>query len=155
MSMDKEKNILENIRSKQPGYPDAEFFEQMAERVIAEHSSPFARTPFYKKPVVRWIAAAAITIPFVFFLARNNQPGSGVSPVAGLDVPQEVILEYVEEQEEEGVLMAFKAENTADNSSVRKTVRQLTEEVRTEEISEYLIEEYGDWEGSEEAYLYY
>lgn len=154
--MDKEKNILDNIRPKQPGYPDAEFFEQMAKNVIAEHSSPFVKTPFYKTPVVRWAAAAAVLIPFVFFFARNNQSSSQADLLAELDIlPQESIREYVEAQNEESVLLAVDAVYFKENSAVKKTVNQLTEGIETEEISDYLLDEYGDWESIEEAYLYY
>lgn len=153
MSMDKERNILEQIRSRQPDYPDPEFFGKMAENVIAEHSGPFTRISFYKKPVVRWATAAAVMIPFVFFFARNQEQDLHVNPLAELDVPQESIREYVEA--EENVLIALKVENSGENSTVIKTVSQLTSEINTETINEYLLEEYGEWENIEETYLYY
>lgn len=156
MSMSKEKNILDTIRSKQPNYPDAEFFERMAENVIAEHSSPFIKIPFYKNPVVRWIAAAAILVPFVFFFAQKNQSSSQAVSLAELDVlPQESIREYVAEQESESILLAFEPTSSTENSTVRKTINQLTENIGEKEISNYLLEEYGDWESIEEAYLFY
>lgn len=157
MSMSKEKNRLDSIQAKQPNYPDAEFFKQLAEHVIAEHESPFVhKTPFYKKPVVRWIAAAAVLVPFVIFFARTNQsPSTGVS-LSGLDnIPHESIREYVQEQKEATILLAFEPTASRENATVSKTVSQLTKEIKTEEISSYLQEEYGDWETNDESELYY
>lgn len=148
--MNKEKNILDSIRSKQPNYPDAEYFERMAENVIAEHSSPFIKTPFYKNPVVRWIAAAAVIVPIVFFFA-GNQPSDPDNSLAELDhMPQESILSYISEQKETGSLLAVES-----NSTVKKAVYQLSVELSKDEISNYLSEEYGDWEDNEEEYPFY
>lgn len=150
MSMNKEKNILDTIRSKQPNYPDAEYFERMAENVIAEHSSPFIKTPFYKKPVVRWIAAAAVIVPFVLFFV-GNQPSNSDNSLAELDhLPQESILNYISEQKETGSLLAIES-----NSTAKKAVYQLSVELSKDEISNYLSEEYGDWEDAEEEYPFY
>lgn len=154
--MNKEKNILDSIRPKQPNYPDAEFFERMAENVIAEHSSPFVKTPFYKKPVARWIAAAAILVPFVLIFALNNQSASQTTSFAELDkIPHESIREYILQQEEENMLLAFGNVSSKNNSTVEKTVDQLTVGITVEEISNYLLEEYGGWDDNEEAYLFY
>lgn len=148
--MNKEKNILDTIRSKQPNYPDAEYFERMAENVIAEHSTPFIKTPFYKKPVVRWIAAAAVIVPFVFFFV-GNKPFDSDNSLAELDnLSHESILNYISEQKETGSLLAVES-----NSTVKKAVYQLSVELDKEEIGNYLSEEYGDWENAEEEYLFY
>lgn len=157
MVMSKEKNRLDSIQAKQPDYPDAEFFKQLAEHVIAEHESPFVnKTPFYKNPVVRWIAAAAVLVPFVIFFARTNQSPSTGASLAGLDsIPQESIREYVQEQKEATILLAFEPTASKENVAVSTTVNQLTKEVKTEEISSYLQEEYGDWETNDESELYY
>lgn len=143
ISMSKEKNILDNIRSKQSNYPDGAFFEKMAENVIAEHSSPFKKVPFYKKPIVRWVAVAAMFIPLVFLFTRNNQESSQVQ-LANLEVPQESIETYVEEQNE--TVLVF------GNTNAKQHIAQLTSQVDTEIIEAYLQEEYGDWD--EEEYWY-
>lgn len=158
MVMSKEKNRLDSIQAKQPDYPDAEFFKQLAERVVAEHESPFVnKTPFYKKPVVRWIAAAAVLVPFVIFFVRNDQSPSTGTSLAGLDnIPHESIREYVQEQKEATILLAFEPTTALkENATVSTTVNQLTKEIKTEEISSYLQEEYGDWETNDESELYY
>ncbi len=144
--MSNEKNRLDNIRSKQPNYPDGAFFEKMAESVIAEHSSPFKKVPFYKKPVVRWAAVAAMLIPFVFLFTRNNQNSSNVQSLAELELPKESIERYVEEQN--NTVLAF------GTTSAKQHVAQLTSQVDSETIEAYLQEEYGDWEEDEEEYWY-
>lgn len=148
--MSNEKNKLDSIRSKQPNYPDPDYFERMAENVIAEHSNPFVKTPFYKKPVVRWAAAAAVVIPFIVFFARNNQPSSQIDSLAELNnVPQETIKQYIESQKEESVLLALEESFPKVKSEAKKTVEQLTKEINEDAISNYLSEEYGDWEDEE------
>lgn len=157
MDMSKEKNRLDSIQAKQPDYPDTEFFKQLAGRVIAKHENPFVnKTPFYKQPVVRWIAAAAALVPFVIFFARTNQsPPTGAS-LTGLDnIPHESIREYVQDQKEATILLAFEPAAPKENAVASTTVSQLTKEIKTEEISSYLQEEYGDWETNDESELYY
>lgn len=150
MNMNKEKNILDTIRSKQPNYPDAEYFERMAENVIAEHSTPFIKTPFYKNPVVKWIAAAAVIVPFVFFFG-DNQSSDSDNSLAKLDrLPQESILNYISEQKETESLLAVES-----NSNVKKAVYQLSVELGKDEIGSYLSEEYGNWEDTEEEFPFY
>lgn len=150
MSMNKEKNILDTIQSKQPNYPGAEYFEQMAENVIAEHSSPFSKIPFYKKPVVRWVAAAAVIVPFVFFFTVNHSSDPDNSLTELDQLPEESILNYISEQKETGSLLAVES-----SSTVKKNVYQLPAELNKDEISSYLSEEYGDWEDTEEEYSFY
>lgn len=155
--MNTKKNKLDSIRPKQPNYPDADFFEKMAENVIAEHSSPFVKIPFYKNPIVRWAAAAAILIPFVFiFVLNNNSSFSHTTVFAELDnIPHTTIEEYVAEQKDESALLAFTSASSNNQAVVKKVVHQLTAEVGVEEISDYLFEEYGEWDYDDEAYLFY
>jgi hypothetical protein len=148
--MNKGKNILDTIRSKQPNYPDTEYFEQMARNVIAEHSSPFIKIPFYKKSVVKWIAAAAVIVPFVFFFSINPKSNSHNSLTTLDHLPQESILHYIAEQKETEALLVVES-----NSSAKKAVYQLSAKVEKDDIINYLSEEYGDWEDSKEEYLFY
>ena len=71
--MSEKNKLLNSIQSKQPNYPDSDFFDQLAENVIAKHSNPFVKKPIYKNLFVRWTAAAAIIIPIVFFITQKNQ----------------------------------------------------------------------------------
>ena len=144
--MSNEKNRLDNIRSKQPNYPDGAFFEKMAQHVIAEQESPFKKLPFYKKPVVRWAAAAAVLIPLVFVFIQNNENSTDTQPLAELNLPKESIEKYVEEQN--NTVLAFGTTNA------KQHVAQLTSQVDSETIEAYLQQEYGDWEEDEEEYWY-
>lgn len=142
--MNEKKNRLDSIHPKQPNYPDADFFEQMAASVISTHDHPFIKTPFYKKPIVKWVAAAAIVVPFVFYFSRTSSSNSELA--VQLDtIPQETIIQYIENQSETPVVLAFKNGNEPQ-SSVKSTFDKVTVGIDDEEIIQYLSEEYGSWE---------
>lgn len=142
--MNEKKNRLDSIHPKQPNYPDADFFEQMAASVISTQANPFTKTPFYKKPIVKWVAAAAIVVPFVFYFSRTTS--SNPEMAVQLDtIPQETIIQYIENQSETPVVLAFKNGNEPQ-SSVKSTFDKVTVGIADEEIIQYLNEEYGSWE---------
>lgn len=71
--METNKTIFDFIRSKKVAAPDDEYFNQLAEKIIAQSSKKVV--PLYKKPFVKWMAAAAVILPLgIYFMFQNSSP---------------------------------------------------------------------------------
>lgn len=98
--MKEQKDILDYISPKRTSTPSPDYFEGLAQRVIAGEKTRIV--PFYKKPVM-WIgAAAAIAIGCVFLTSIFSPSPASSDPLLALqEVPSEEIMDYLHENIED------------------------------------------------------
>lgn len=71
--MKNENSILNQLISKQTDIPDENFFEEMATTILADNKHSIKIIPLYKKPIFRWLSAAAVLIPIFIYIGLNTQ----------------------------------------------------------------------------------
>lgn len=98
--MNQAKKILDFIQPKKVETPTNDYFDQLAKSVIHKHSKK--SIPLYKKPIYRWISAAAVLVPFIFYFVIFQKEDVKVAVYARLKaIPQEDIHTYILENIEE------------------------------------------------------
>lgn len=148
--MDETKNIVHFIQAKKTEVPSNEYFEKLATNILEQHARPTVKViPFYKKPMFKWMAAAAVLVPFVLYLtlqgASQSQEQNDVL-MSLKEIPREDIHAYIMENEEEfhidevveitdlATIDAFRSETVSLNTSANPS---LFEGVSKEEIESY------------------
>jgi len=137
---------LDRIKSKKPVYPDASFFDELANNIVAQNQNIVFKRPIYKRPFVQWIAAAVV-IPMILFFVLHKTDSPTQSAFAMLDkVPTETISAYVEAQQFSGTPLEVRSSAINEKNWSINVVNELVSEIPVSEVSSYLEEEYGDWD---------
>lgn len=145
MDMRNEKKYLEHLQSKKIDYPDSTFFDQLASNIIAENQAAVFKRPFYKRPIIQWIAAAAI-VPMILFLALHKSQEPNQTVYVMLDkVPTETITAYVQEEHLHSASDELIFAHVNESNWTSTQVVDLLESMPVNEISDYLDAEYGEW----------
>lgn len=146
--MDETKNIVHFIQAKKTEVPSNEYFENLANSILEKHAQPTVKViPFYKKPKFKWMAAAAVIVPFVLYFALQDAPQNQNDVLMSLkEIPQEDIHAYIMENEEEfhideiveitdlATIDAFRSETVSLNTTTNPS---LLEGISKEEIESY------------------
>lgn len=98
--MDTNKTILDFVRTKKAAVPDDEYFNQLAENIIAKQSKKIV--PLYKKPIFKWLAAAAVILPFgIHFMFQLSQTAPEIEATNFSSLSKDDIHVYISSNLEE------------------------------------------------------
>lgn len=149
--MKETKNIIEFIQPTKIEVPSSDYFENLANEIIAQkNQTPTKVIPFYKKPLVRWIAAAAVILPFVFYFTFQNESKDSENVLANLNnISKEDIHAYIMENEEDfhidEIIEATDLVSIENFSSKAVTLNSTIEPSFFDGLSKEEIESYFDY----------
>jgi len=153
--MEENKDIVQFIQAKKTEVPSGEYFENLANIILEKHVAPTVKViPFYKKPVFKWMAAAAAIGPFILYFALQDSSQNQNDVLAGMnELSKNDIHAYMMENQErfhidEVVEMTdlktierFSLESTSFNTTENSSIFN---EISKDEIESYLEYYYGD-----------
>jgi len=78
--MEETKDITNFIQSKKIEVPSNEYFENLAYNILSQYVKPTSKViPFYQKPVIKWLAAAAIITPCALYFLFQEPSGNPIN----------------------------------------------------------------------------
>src|SRR3989338_164891 len=93
-------DIFEYLQKRTIDTPNPEYFESMAQKILAEQNTPLKRVPYLKR-IVLWSSAAAAAI-LLFLLIPHNAPSEKINLALELNALSKAdVLSYVHEHLEE------------------------------------------------------
>lgn len=153
--MEQNKDIFDHLKVRKTDSPDASYFENMADQIIASQKKETKVIPLYKKPTL-WMSAAAASIIVVLVMNIGGSPGENTNVLLALnDIPVEDIRNYVDNNIDDfdtDLISEFVDENTIEDepllpavevdpeTEVVEDVKEL-EDVNEDDILKYFEEE--------------
>lgn len=155
--MQEDKSILNQIDVKKTVTPGDDFFDDIATSVLASESKQNKIIPFYKKPIFKWLSAAAILLPIFIYIGLKNQTTREIQTLAIIDtLTRDEIKSYL--NKDKIILPVETIENQTSNQTnpqiaIQTNDQQIDpfESLNSEDIKAYFLFEEIDNENEEES----